>query len=46
VPALSEVESDVKAAWLGEQKTVAWQKAYQEMRAKYTVRLPAPPSPR
>jgi peptidyl-prolyl cis-trans isomerase C len=43
VPALSEVESDVKAAWLGEQKTVAWQKAYQEMRAKYTVRLPAPP---
>ena len=46
VPALTEVESDVKVAWLGEQKTVAWQKAYQEMRAKYTVRLPAPPGPR
>ena len=46
VPPLAEVESDVKAAWLGEQKAVAWQKAYQEMRAKYTVRLPAPPGSR
>jgi peptidyl-prolyl cis-trans isomerase C len=44
IPAFEEVESEVKTAWLGEQKAQAWQKAYQEMRAKYTVLLPAPPS--
>ena len=43
IPAFEEVESDVKTAWLGEQKAQAWQKAYQEMRAKYTVLLPGPP---
>ena len=43
VPAFEEIESDVKTAWLGEQKALAWQKAYQEMRAKYSVLLPAPP---
>ena len=43
VPVFEEVESDVKTAWLGEQKAQAWQKAYQTMRAKYTVLLPAPP---
>jgi len=43
LPAFEEVESDVKTAWLGDQKGQAWQKAYQEMRAKYTVLLPAPP---
>ena len=43
VPAFEEVESEVKTAWLGEQKAQAWQKAYQTMRAKYTVLLPAPP---
>lgn len=43
VPAFEEVESDVKTAWLGEQKELAWQKAYKEMRAKYTVRIPVPP---
>jgi peptidyl-prolyl cis-trans isomerase C len=43
VPAFEEIESDVKTAWLGEQKTLAWQKAYKDMRAKYTVLLPAPP---
>ena len=42
VPALEEVEADVKNAWLAEQKARAWQKAYQEMRAKYTVLLPGP----
>lgn len=41
-PALEEVEADVKTAWLAEQKAQAWQKAYREMRAKYTVVLPAP----
>jgi peptidyl-prolyl cis-trans isomerase C len=42
-PAFEEVESEVKTAWLGEQKAQAWQKAYQTMRAKYTVFLPAAP---
>jgi peptidyl-prolyl cis-trans isomerase C len=43
VPAFEEVESEVKTSWLGEQKAQAWQKAYQMMRARYTVLLPAPP---
>ena len=43
VPAFEEIEGDVKTAWLGEQKAQAWEKAYREMRAKYTVLLPAPP---
>jgi len=43
VPAFEEIEPDVKIAWLGEQKALGWQKAYKEMRAKYTVLLPAPP---
>lgn len=42
IPAFEEIEPDVKTAWLGEQKRQAWQKAYQEMRAKYTVLLPGP----
>lgn len=44
VPDFEEIESDVKTAWLAAQKAVAWDKAYQEMRAKYTVLLPAPPA--
>jgi peptidyl-prolyl cis-trans isomerase C len=43
-PAFEEIEPDVKTAWLGEQKAHAWEKAYREMRAKYTVLLPAPPA--
>jgi hypothetical protein len=43
IPAFEEVESEVKTAWLSEQKAQAWQKAYQTMRAKYIVLLPAPP---
>ena len=46
VPDFEEVEPDVKTAWLGDQKERAWRKAYEEMRAKYTVLLPAPPDPR
>jgi peptidyl-prolyl cis-trans isomerase C len=42
-PAFEEMEPDVKTAWLAEQKRQAWQKAYGEMRAKYSVLLPAPP---
>jgi peptidyl-prolyl cis-trans isomerase C len=43
VPDFEEIEPDVKTAWLGEQKAQAWEKAYKEMRAKYTVLLPTPP---
>ena len=43
VPAFEEIEPDVRTAWLGEQKALAWEKAYKDMRAKYIVLLPAPP---
>jgi hypothetical protein len=43
VPAFEEIESDVRTGWLGEQKALAWEKAYKDMRARYTVLLPAPP---
>jgi hypothetical protein len=43
VPAFEEIEADVRTAWLSEQKALAWQKAYEDMRARYTVFLPAPP---
>jgi hypothetical protein len=43
VPAFEEIESDVRTAWLGEQKALAWRTAYEAMRAKYTVLLPARP---
>jgi len=43
VPAFEEIEGDVKTAWLAEQKAIAWDKAYKDMRAKYVVLLPAPP---
>ena len=43
VPAFEETESDVKTAWLADQKAQAWHKAYQHMRARYTVLLPGPP---
>ena len=43
VPAFEEIEQDVKTAWLVEQKALAWKKAYETMRAKYAVLLPAPP---
>lgn len=42
VPPFEEVETDVKMAWLAEQKATAWDRAFTEMRAKYTVLLPAP----
>src|SRR5262245_23540043 len=43
IPAFEEIESEVKSAWLGEQKAVAREKAYQSLRSKYTVLLPSPP---
>lgn len=42
VPAFEEVEPQVKTAWKEEQRAEAARKAYQEMRAKYTVLLPDP----
>ena len=42
IPAFEEVEENVKGAWLSDQKRDAWQRAYEQMRAKYTVLLPAP----
>ena len=41
IPAFEEVEPDVKTAWLADQRERAWHKAYEAMRAKYTVFLPA-----
>jgi parvulin-like peptidyl-prolyl isomerase len=43
VPAFEEIEADVRAAWLREQKALAWAKSYKTMRASYTVLLPGPP---
>jgi peptidyl-prolyl cis-trans isomerase C len=43
IPALGEIESEVKVAWLNDQKEQAWRKAYKEMRANYAVLLPRPP---
>ena len=43
VPTFEEVESDVKKAWLDEQGAQAWERAYQDMRARYTVSLPTVP---
>jgi parvulin-like peptidyl-prolyl isomerase len=42
-PQLAEIEPDVKKAWLADQKAKAVKKAYDEMRARYTVLMPAPP---
>ena len=42
-PAFEEIEPDVKQAWLADQKEKAVRKAYEDMRAKYTVLMPAPP---
>jgi len=42
VPEFEEVMPEVKTAWLVEQKALAWDKTYKEMRARYTVLLPAP----
>ena len=42
-PSLEEIKADVKQAWLTDQKATAVKKAYEDLRAKYTVLLPAPP---
>jgi len=43
IPPFEEIEGNVRTAWLSEQKATAWEKAYKDMRAKYTVLIPAPP---
>jgi hypothetical protein len=43
VPPFEEVETDVRTVWLAEQKATAWDRAFKEMRAKYTVLLPVLP---
>lgn len=43
IPAFAEVEPDVKTAWLAEQKALAREKAYREIRAKYILVVPGPP---
>ncbi len=42
-PAFEEIEPDVKQAWLADQKEKAVRKAYEDMRSKYTVLMPAAP---
>ena len=42
-PSFEEIKMDVKQAWLSDQKATAVKKAYADLRAKYTVLLPAPP---
>lgn len=42
LPAFEEVEPEVRSAWLADQKSIAWDKAYATMRAKYFVVLPTP----
>jgi peptidyl-prolyl cis-trans isomerase C len=42
-PPFEEIEPDVKKAWLADQRARAANKAYADMRAKYTVLMPAPP---
>ena len=44
LPAFEEVEPDVRTGWLAAAKERAREEAYQAMRAKYTVLVPAPPA--
>jgi hypothetical protein len=42
-PSFEEIIADVKQAWLSDQKARAVKQAYEDLRTKYTVLLPAPP---
>jgi len=42
VPAFEEIEPDVKAGWINEQRAEAKRKTFDAMRARYEVVLPAP----
>jgi hypothetical protein len=39
-----EVEPDVRASWNADQRTEAWNRAYEKMGAKYQLVLPALPA--
>lgn len=41
-PAFEEIEPDIKLAWLADQRLLAKEAAFNEMRARYEVVLPAP----
>jgi len=41
-PEFAEIESEVKTAWLADEREQAWRNAYEAMRAKYSVALPPP----
>jgi len=43
-PDFEEIEQEVKIAWMGEQKQKARKEAYEKIRDKYTVLIPAPPA--
>nr|WP_249812922.1 peptidylprolyl isomerase [Bradyrhizobium sp. 141] len=43
VPAFEEIESDIKASWVADQRAQAKAKAYDAMRARYQVVLPEKP---
>ena len=43
VPAFEEVETDVKASWVDEQRAISRRKMYDAMRARYRVVLPESP---
>jgi peptidyl-prolyl cis-trans isomerase C len=43
VPAFAEIEPEIKAEWIEEQRLQAKRKAYETMRARYQVVLPEKP---
>ncbi|MGY4573348.1 peptidyl-prolyl cis-trans isomerase [Bradyrhizobium sp. USDA 3256] len=43
IPAFEEIESDIKASWIADQRAQAKAKAYETMRARYQVVLPEKP---
>jgi len=43
VPSYDEIEPQIKAAWLDEQRVAAAQRAFETMKARYEVRLPQAP---
>ena len=44
VPAFEEVESEVKAEWIAEQRAESRRRAFEAMRARYEVILPKAPA--
>jgi hypothetical protein len=44
VPGFEEVEPEVRTSWNADRRTEAWSRAYEKMRAKYQLVLPAPPA--